>query len=917
MKHPRQPGHRARALPRTLALSSITLAVLALSQQAMAQSAQSAQSAPAGRMQRVEVTGSSIKRLATEEALPVTTIKAEEFEKQGLTTLAEVMMALPQSVSLQPSNAGSGTNINLRGLGVNRTLVLLNGRRLANEAIADGYANLDTIPMSALARVEILRDGASSIYGSDAIGGVVNFITKREVEGGSVTAQYVLPERSGGGDEQRLNLTFGKGDLARDGWNIYGTADFHQRSRLLLSDREGFIPDDAAMTAIGLPPGARSGGYATPANFTSSVNKSAANPYYASGCLPGASIQGAKNTCVLDNDVYGTALHANKKLSAYVKATKRIDDDNTISIEYTRGQATILATKNPTQAIAVGSAKPILPSTSKWYPGNSGGVPAYPGLTNQPLTVSWAVADGGPAITRDRQLNQRLLLSADGRAGNWDYKTGLSYGLSQRRVYFESGYYDGLGLIDGLANGLLNPFGLQDQAGSDYLKSIAADGMMNRTAKSSYYGIDGTLSRSLTALAGGDLALAIGADLHRDTNEDTKLPEGQAITYAKIVPAHGESARTIAGLFAEIDAPVTRTLNLDAAVRVDHYSDVGSTVTPKISFRWQPTRTVMFRGSANTGFRAPTLFDRYGYRTPGANTSTSGRWDDPVLCPSKTPLIPGTGTALPGFVAADVCNAKLNKMTGSNTALVPEKSKGGTLGVVFEPGSGATLAFDYWQVNMKDMLANLPEAVFFTNYARYKDLFVREADGTLAYIDNRTMNLGGQIAAGIDVTANWQAPRTRFGKFSVGLDGTYLTRFDNQLEKDGPWQSNIGQFGWASNGTTSSYPIITPRWKHNLRFAWSGGGWNAQLTNIYASKYRDANTAVTEEYFRDIDSISLWNLTASWSGIKQVKITAGVNNLFDKAPPITNNTVYSNGYLSSAVNPTGRAYNLRVTYNFL
>jgi hypothetical protein len=137
------------------------------------------------------------------------------------------------------------------------------------------------------------------------------------------------------------------------------------------------------------------------------------------------------------------------------------------------------------------------------------------------------------------------------------------------------------------------------------------------------------------------MALAIGADLHRDTNEDTKLPEGEAITYAKIVPGHGESARTIGGLFAEIDAPVTKTLNLDAAVRVDHYSDVGSTVTPKISFRWQPAKAVMFRGSANTGFRAPTLFDRNGYRTAGANTTTSGRWDDPVLCPSPTPTDAG------------------------------------------------------------------------------------------------------------------------------------------------------------------------------------------------------------------------------------------------------------------------------------
>jgi iron complex outermembrane receptor protein len=213
--------HRAS----NLALSSITLAVLTMMNQAAAQQAEAT-------IQRVEVTGSSFKRLASEAALPVTIIKAEEFEGRGMTTLADVMMALPQSASLAPSNAGSGTNINLRGLGVNRTLVLLNGRRLANEAIADGYANLDVIPMSALARVEILRDGASSIYGSDAIGGVVNFITKRSFEGASATAQYIQTEKKGGGDEQRLSFTAGTGNLATDGWNLYGTIDAHRRSRL-------------------------------------------------------------------------------------------------------------------------------------------------------------------------------------------------------------------------------------------------------------------------------------------------------------------------------------------------------------------------------------------------------------------------------------------------------------------------------------------------------------------------------------------------------------------------------------------------------------------------------------------------------------------------------------------------------------
>jgi iron complex outermembrane receptor protein len=894
--------------PRRLVLSSVALAVLTLVNQASAQQAD----AP---MARVEVTGSSIKRLAAEEALPVTTIKAEELEKQGMTTLADVMMALPQSNSLAPSNAGSGTNINLRGIGMNRTLVLLNGRRLANEAIADGYANLDIIPISALARVEVLRDGASSIYGSDAIGGVVNFITKRSVTGGSITAQAVQPERHGGGDEQRVQATYGIGNLDTDGWNVYGTIDAHQRSRLLQADRADFTPSADVLTSIGRAPTLGSGGYATPANFTTASNKTAANPYYATGCLAPYSIQGQKNTCILNNDEYGTALHANEQISGYLKATKKITEDHTVTFEYSVGKATIYGAKNPTQVLAVGSAQPMLPTSSKWYPGNSGGVPAMPNLKGQPLLVSWAVADAGAAITRDTQLNQRALLSADGHFGDWDYKAGLVFGLSQRKGYYDSGYFNGMGLITGLSNGLLNPFGLQDQAGQDYLKSIAADGLQNRTSKSTYSGIDGTISRPLMALGGGDLALAIGADLHRDTNEDHKLSQAFDITYAKAVPGDAKSSRTITGLFAELDAPITKELSVDAAVRLDRYSDFGSSINPKISFRYQPTKSLMFRGSANTGFRAPTLFDRYGYRTTIANTTTSARWDDPVQCPGGTPGVAGTGTAQPGLVAADVCNAKLNKMTGSNPEVKPEKSVGGTLGVVFEPTRTITVSADYWMINMKDMLANLPEQSYFTDYNHYQSMFVRNADGSLAYINNVVMNLGGQKAAGIDVTGNWQLPKTSFGTFKVGLDGTYLTRFDNQLEPGGAWTSNIAQFGTANNGTSSSFPVLTPRWKHSLRLNWQNGAWGSQLTQNYSTGYTDQNL-VAQQYWRNIDSYSTWNLTVSYSGIPHVAITAGVTNLFDKAPPTTNHSGYTFGYLSSAGSPIGRAFNLRGTYNF-
>jgi iron complex outermembrane receptor protein len=897
--------NQPRKSARNLALSSITLAVLALTQGAWAQEAP---------MQRVEVTGSSIKRLAAEAALPVTTVKAEELVARGMTTLADLMMSLPQSSSLAPSNAGSGTNINLRGLGVNRTLVLLNGRRMANEAIADGYANLDVIPMSAISRVEILRDGASSIYGSDAIGGVVNFITKNTFEGASITAQHIQPEKHGGGDEQRITLTAGKGNLSTDGWNVYATVDAHRRSALNARDRAELSTPEM-LTSIGRAPTLASGGYASPANYTTTANRTAANPYYASGCLAPYSIQGARNTCILNNQEYGMALYENQQVTFYAKATNQFSDDHKLTVDYMRGQEYIVATRNPTQSVAVGGVPATLPSSSRWYPGRAGGVPAMPGLTGQPLFVTWSVADLGLAATKDVQVNQRLAVVDEGRFGNWDYRAGLVHGVSTRKNYYKDGYVTGAGLNAGLLNGSLNPFGLQDAAGLAYLESISVDGAMNRTSKSTFSGIDASLSRSVMDLAGGSMALAFGLDIHRDTTQDERLPIVNTVTYANAAAARGEGARNVSALYAELDVPLTKQLTLNFAARDDYFSDFGNTFNPKASFRYEPMKNLMFRGSANTGFRAPTLFDRYGYRTAGPNGLTAGRWDDPTLCPGGTPGVAGTGTAAPGRVPSEVCNAQLPRQVGSNPDLQPEKSRGWTLGVVLEPVKNATLSLDYWNIRMEDMLANLPEQAIFLNPTKYADLFVRNPDGSLYYVKNITMNLGGQKAAGIDVSASYTFPKSAFGSFKAELDGTYLTQFDNQLERDSAFESNVGRFGLASNGTTSSFPIITYRWKHTAKLAWNLGALGAQLTQNYNSSYNDQNL-VAAQYQRRIEPYSVWNLTASYNGIPHVGITAGITNRADERPPLTNHNGYTYGYLSSAASPIGRAYNLRVTYNF-
>jgi len=408
---------------------------------------------------------------------------------------------------------------------------------------------------------------------------------------------------------------------------------------------------------------------------------------------------------------------------------------------------------------------------------------------------------------------------------------------------------------------------------------------------------------------------AVGADLHRDTTSDTKTAITALVTYANSGPAHGEGARNVAALYAELDLPVTAKLDLDFAARDDHFSDYGNTINPKASFRYEVNKSLMFRGSANTGFRAPSLFDAYGYRVAGANGTTAAKWDDPVLCPGGTPGVAGTGHALPGYVASTVCNTTLPKQTGANPNLVPETSRGFTLGTVIEPTKSLTMSFDYWNIRMKHMLANLPEQVYFLDPVKYASLFVRNPDGTINYINNTTMNLGGQKAAGVDVSGTYTFPHSAYGDVKVQLDGTYLTQFDNQLDDGSAFVSNIGQFGLASNGTTSSFPIITYRWKHTLALSYAKDAWSTQLTQNYNSKYTDQNL-VAQQYWRNINSYKLWNWTTTYTGFKHIQVIAGISNLFNAPPPVTNSSLYSFGYLSSAASPIGRAYNLRMTYTF-
>jgi iron complex outermembrane receptor protein len=413
-------------------------------------------------------------------------------------------------------------------------------------------------------------------------------------------------------------------------------------------------------------------------------------------------------------------------------------------------------------------------------------------------------------------------------------------------------------------------------------------------------------------LPGGAMALAFGGDYHYESFRDMVPDSNVNVPFDGRTPSDSHASRRVKSAFAEIDVPITKQLDVDLSLRADKYYDVGGTVNPKVSFRYQPLKTLMFRGSYNTGFHAPSLIESYG-STKGGIGNTKENYDDPLLCPGGTPGVAGTGHALPGYSPVVVCNAKQPHITGANPGLNPEKSKAMTFGLVVDPVKNLSIALDYWRIDVTDTIGTLSDALIFANPQRYAAYFMRDANNNLLYVNAQSHNLGDTIASGEDITVNYLIPAGDMGKFTVTMDGTYNNRYDYQTEPGGVWYHNVGAFGGLSNGAITGDKIMTYRWRHNLRLSWMRGPWRATLTQMYNSSYHDG-TAVDPQYYRDIKSSEVYNLTAAYHGFKNVVINAGISNLTNEAPPLTN--TISVGWLRSYASPVGRAYSLTATYNF-
>jgi iron complex outermembrane receptor protein len=897
-----------KAIARSLRLVFASGAAFALAQPALAQQAD----AP---VQRVEITGSAIKRIDAETAVPVTVLKMDDLKKEGITTVEQVMANLSVSQSSQGTGQAVGTGTggasfaDLRGIGANKTLVLLNGRRLANNALDSSAPDLNMIPFAALERVEVLRDGASSLYGSDAVGGVINFITKKDYRGGTVT-MGADSSQHGGGSANNANIGFGFGDLDEDGYNIFAMVD-HQYQHALSGSQRDFnrrYPGGLSSSTI-------------PANyFQGGASANPAGPGCASNLLTAA---GDGSSCLMTTAPFVDYVPKSERNTGLVKGTFKLNENHELGVELlsTESKVSTQVAPVPYGGLYVNRLRAD-GSLNPYYPGN-GSIPASIALDPTYMTAAAAAVDGvqpgfvrarwrdmasGPRQSENVNKQQRLVVSLNGTVAGWDYQTALTYNENKVDRNLLAGYADGDIITQGVLNGVINPFGAQDAAGTALLASAGVAGTLE-SAKGTNKGADFKASREVGDWfsTGNQAGLAVGAQYeHQEFRSaaNTAFAEKVQASTGTDPNALSVGKRTVSALFSELNVPLLKNLDVTAAFRYDKYSDFGHTTNPKFSFRYQPVREVLVRGSYSKGFRAPSLYE---INAQNSYTNSSGPVNDPVNCPG--------GKVVPGKSAATNCSQQFQVMNGGNQQLNPERSKTATIGVVWEGIQNLTLSADYWNIRLTQQIGELQDFDVLDDAVKFASYYHRNPQGDLAtdgtmcpnpvtcgYLDLRKQNLGDMNTNGVDLAANYRLRTKDYGNFTLAMNSTWVHKYE--------YQNFVGDTMHSKVGTFSGDGVIF-RWQNTVNLNWSKDKFGAGLTARYKTGYQD------QDETNHVPSFTTFDGYGSWQAIKGLTLTAGVRNIFDREPPLSYQTAtFQSGYDPRYADAMGRTFYVRGTYNF-
>jgi len=811
---------------------------------------------------KVDVTGSNIKRVEGEGALPVEIITREEIQRTGARTVNELLRYIPtidiydqgEIASNSPSGSGT-TTIRMRGLAETNTLVLLNGRRLPVNALYDasgagGAVDVNMIPISAIERVEILKDGGSAIYGADAVAGVVNFITRKDFQGVEVTGRYGISTH-GDGEEKGASLAAGLGNFDKDGYNVLFSFDYLKRDPIYRKDRD--ISSSADFRRFG-GPDARSS-FAPQGNFadpnTGAILGGSVQP-----CPPGL-VSGNPPRCRYDfNSSILTAYNGADRYAGMLVGNVKINNDLKAFAQLSYAHA-----KDDFEAH---------PAPDYFdYPAGSG-------------LIAGRFLQGGPRIT-DR--TSELIDGTVGVEGttkwfDWDvaYNHGESKVTNKDRNYYQADLFSaatGSGAIDPTVN-------TNDPAFVESLKVSPV-----REGKSKIDAVDARMRGTSTwSLPGGNIGWAFGGSWWKESLVDTPDPLTQAGNVAgSIQQAAVDANRNAYAVFGEVSVPIIKTVELQGALRYDHYS-TDSATSPKIGVYWTPLKELAFRASYTESFRMPSLKQLYGAQEQGATDFAT-----PEEC-----IILGFDPScdVPGF-----------QVSGANPNLKAEKGKTWNVGVVTDLGPFSA-SLDWWRIDVDDQITQPTQLS-----ALQQGLYSRDPQTGRTLVFVNLQNVAQALNEGVDLDMRLRFPNTVIGNVTIRDSATYYIK-QRTREAGSEWTEFNGTYALPRIRNVFNVGTEWRSWEANL-YVRTVGGFTDTDTGWQASQPIPTGT-------HRVGAMDQWDLNAAYTGFKGWRLGGGIINLFDRMPPFSAQNARSNIYEQIGFAPLyssrGRFYHFEVTYTF-
>ena len=983
-----RPALRFAALPFAI-LTTLAGTGVAFAQDAAATPGNDADQAKT--LDRIEVTGSRIRRVDAENASPVVTIDRQAIEKTGKLTIGDLVQELPNiaGAATNPTvNNGGGTGastIDLRGLGSQRTLILINGRRVVHPGGADGGADVNAIPASAVERIEVLTVGASSVYGSDAIAGVVNFIMRKDFEGMQASIDYGISSRS---DGQRTGGSFTFGQAGEKG-NVIAGVNYNQFDGILSGDR------DYSKLATYLYAGSAFSAGGSSRNPRGFISLPSTNPTaIALGCTDVTRIPGASGASTSDYRCYAPTDGYNfqavnliqtpqERTNAFFLANYQITDDVSAFLEvyHNKTSANFALAALPfdarTDAVTVSADNYYNPFGTEFGPNGTAFRTRFTSL--------------GQRAAFNNTTTDQVVAGLEGFLGDtWKWDFAMNYG-HQSLLTKTNGYVLYAGLADALGPSFLdtdgvvkcgtpgnvienctpvNIFNVEDPATIATLSKYNVNPYGSTLYVSK--GFEANASGELFDMPAGAAQLAFGAQWRKEyqrsevefvtvANPDATCQISQE---ACASPVKGDF--TASELYAELFLPLlkdvsfAKTLNVTLGTRYSDYDLFGNNTSSKLQVEWRPIDDLLLRGTVAEVFRAPSVTDLFagpagnapllqelcigygadpdlvlandgtvisdGPLTPTYNHeeacgTPTGATHGPAGAPPLTPgtvYDPGTGIPLNGGIA----DTGLGQSTGVTSGaayvgydLKPEQGKSFDWGLVYDPSwlPGFSVSLDYWRLYLNDTITNISAQIVlnscYANPASDLCRFINRFDnGEVNYIRQPAVNLGRLDVKGWDLSLRYKLPDTAWGSWSFGFDGTYVAQWDNDTDTTtdadavvhlaGHYDSSYGMFG---------------RVRARAFANWNMGDWSASWRMRYIGAFDLGNADIRQG--SSADGACSYTARPQFCGVEvpygsstyhsfsvtyampkiNSTIELGVDNAFDKQPPI----VYNNNVLNA------------------